>query len=337
MRWVPFELHTHTPHSDGTHSLLEMCRAAAQLGLEGIALTDHNTVSGLADAEAVSQETGITIIPGMEWTTFYGHMLTLGASYCEWRDLGPDDIHRGIDRVHEQGGIVGIAHPYSFGSPICTGCHWDYTISDWNQIDYMEVWHETMPSMKNHNVPAFKQWTELLNKGYRISATAGRDWHRSNPDDTLAAYTYIGLPETASPPALSDIIAAIRKGQLCLSMGPLLEVSLTLGLEQYGLGDEVALAVKDAGPDAELTVKITSSTQPERPWGAEEGSQLIIDSNLGELAKVSAIEYNRQPLLLTTAGLSWLRVRLVGTLSGALTTIACTNAIYFANEQQDEE
>lgn len=31
------------------------------------------TVLGLADAEAVSRQTGITIIPGMEWTTFHGN------------------------------------------------------------------------------------------------------------------------------------------------------------------------------------------------------------------------------------------------------------------------
>lgn len=337
MRWLPFELHTHTPHSDGTHSLLEMCRAAAELGLEGIALTDHNTVSGLADAEAVSRQTGIAIIPGMEWTTFYGHMLTLGAPYCEWRDLGPGDIHKGIARVHEQGGIVGIAHPYSFGSPICTGCHWDYTVSDWNQIDYMEVWHETMPSMKNHNAPAFRQWTELLNQGYRISATAGRDWHRSDPADPLAAYTYIGLPDAPLPHSLTDLIAAIRQGRLCLSMGPLLEVSLNLGADQYGLGSVVPLPVREAHPEAELTVKITGSPRPERPWGSEGGSLIIIDSNLGELAKVPAIEYDGLPIPLSTAGLRWLRVRLFGTINGILTTIACTNAVYFANEQQHEE
>jgi len=314
-----------------------MCRAAAELGLEGIALTDHNTVSGLADAEAVSRQTGITIIPGMEWTTFYGHMLTLGAPYCEWRDLGPHDIHKGIARVHEQGGIVGIAHPYSFGSPICTGCHWDYTVSDWDQIDYMEVWHETMPSMKNHNVPAFSQWTELLNQGYRISATAGRDWHRSDPDAPLAAYTYIGLPDASLPHSLTDIIAAIRQGRLCLSMGPLLEIRLNLGDGQYGLGNEVPLPIKQGHPEAELTVKITCSTQPERPWGAERGSLIIIDSNLGELAKVPALEYDGLPISLTTAGLRWLRARLFGTINGMLTTLACTNAVYFANEQPNEE
>lgn len=72
MRWLPFELHTHTPHSDGTHTLLEMCAKARELGLSGIALTDHNTTSGMADAASVTEETGIAIIPGLEWTTFTG-------------------------------------------------------------------------------------------------------------------------------------------------------------------------------------------------------------------------------------------------------------------------
>lgn len=337
MRWLPFELHTHTPHSDGTHTLREMCKTAAGLGLAGIALTDHNTVSGLDDADAVSRETGMMILPGMEWTTFYGHMLTLGAPYCEWRDLGLYDIHKGIARVHEQGGIVGIAHPYSFGSPICTGCHWDYTVSDWNQIDYMEVWHETMPGMKNHNVPAFRQWTELLNQGYRISATAGRDWHRSGPADQPGAYTYIGLPGGQEPPSPAAVIAAIRKGSMCLSMGPLLEVQLTRGEYEYGLGDAVPSVAGDTRPVAWLEVRIRRSTQPERPWGAEEGSLFIIESNLGELERLPAKEYDGKPIMLITTGLKWLRVRLFGTIDGVLTTVAFTNAIYFADGQQDDE
>lgn len=327
-QWIPFELHTHTLHSDGRHTLLEMCQMAARLGLRGIALTDHNTVSGLIDAEAVSQETGIAIIPGMEWTTFYGHMLTLGAPYCEWRDLGQGDIAKGIARVHEQGGIVGIAHPYSMGSPICTGCHWEYTIEDWEQVDYMEVWHETMPPIKNHNVPALRQWTDLLNQGYRISATSGRDWHHFGDHDPLAAYTYVGLEDTESPDSSEAVVKAIRQGRLCLSMGPILEVCLHVGGTSYRLGDEVPLQEVNNGASAQLSVTITRSSIPERPWGADEGSTLIVISNLGELARVSADGQTEWIEDLSLEGLRWLRVELFGPIHGLLATIAFTNPIY---------
>ncbi len=71
IRWIPAELHTHTFHSDGSQSLLELAQSAKEAGIETIALTDHNTQSGLIDREQVEASTGIRIIPGMEWTTFY--------------------------------------------------------------------------------------------------------------------------------------------------------------------------------------------------------------------------------------------------------------------------
>ncbi|WP_026263259.1 CehA/McbA family metallohydrolase [Paenibacillus sanguinis] len=332
-QWIPFELHTHTPHSDGRHTLLEMCQTAARLGLQGIALTDHNTVSGLIDAEAVSKETGIAIIPGMEWTTFYGHMLTLGAPYCEWRDLGQGDIAKGIARVHEQGGIVGIAHPYSMGSPICTGCHWEYTVEDWEQVDYMEVWHETMPPIKNHNAPALRQWTELLNQGYRISATSGRDWHHSGDHDALAAYTYVGLEDNESPGSSEAVVKAIGQGRLCLSMGPMLEVSLRVGGKSYRLGDEVPLHEANSDSPAHLSVTITRSSVPERPWGADEGCTLVINSNLGELARGSAAGRTEWTEDLSLKGLRWLRVELIGPIHGLLATLALTNPVYIEKPQ----
>lgn len=336
MKWIPFELHTHTPHSDGTHTLLEMCRAAAGLGLGGIALTDHNTVSGLLDAEEVSRETGVAIIPGMEWTTFYGHMLTLGAPYCEWRDLGQGDIAKGIARVHEAGGIVGIAHPFSLGSPICTGCHWEYAVNDWDGIDYMEVWHETMPPIKNHNGPAWRQWTGLLNQGYRVAATAGRDWHRSGERDDLAAYSYIGLHDSESHHSAKAVVDAIRNGRLCISMGPMLEVDLLHGSGHYSVGDMVppSQTVDRASQTidretAEIHVTISRSSLASRPWGGDEGCELLVMCNLGELQRVSAAGVEEWSAVLPIKGLKWLRVELYGPINGVLATIAFTNPIYF--------
>ncbi|MDQ0897976.1 CehA/McbA family metallohydrolase [Paenibacillus sp. V4I7] len=141
MPWIACELHSHTFHSDGKQTLMELAIGAKALGFECIALTDHNTMTGLNDKDAVEQETGISIISGMEWTTFYGHMVTLGLThFADWRPVGPDDIHKGIADVHRSGGIVGMAHPYRIGSPICTGCFWEFNIEDWNDMDYIEVW-----------------------------------------------------------------------------------------------------------------------------------------------------------------------------------------------------
>lgn len=194
LRWTPAELHTHTFHSDGSQSLQELAQAAKQAGIDVLALTDHNTQSGLIDRERIEASTGLRIIAGMEWTTFYGHMVTIGLQqYVDWRQVGQGDIEKGIHLVHEAGGIAGIAHPFRIGSPICTGCYWEYPIHDWSKVDYIEVWSTLMPFMKQDSQRAFALWTDLLNEGHRLAATSGRDWHRTLPDDAPAAITYIGL------------------------------------------------------------------------------------------------------------------------------------------------
>lgn len=62
MQWKPCELHTHTNHSDGQHTLMEMAKEAAKLGLSSLALTDHNTMSGLIDQEIVEAETEVSVV-----------------------------------------------------------------------------------------------------------------------------------------------------------------------------------------------------------------------------------------------------------------------------------
>ena len=47
MRWYPVELHTHTCHSDGSFTVEALVDAAARNGYRALALTDHNTSSGV--------------------------------------------------------------------------------------------------------------------------------------------------------------------------------------------------------------------------------------------------------------------------------------------------
>ena len=61
-----FDFHTHTHVSDGSLSPTELVRAAAANGVTGFALTDHDTVAGIAEAQAEANRLGIELIPGIE-------------------------------------------------------------------------------------------------------------------------------------------------------------------------------------------------------------------------------------------------------------------------------
>jgi predicted metal-dependent phosphoesterase TrpH len=65
------DLHTHTLHSDGALSPEELLKKAKAVGIRLISVTDHDSVSGLAEAERWAKELGIGFIPGIEITSSY--------------------------------------------------------------------------------------------------------------------------------------------------------------------------------------------------------------------------------------------------------------------------
>ncbi|MEN8152031.1 MAG: PHP domain-containing protein [Planctomycetota bacterium] len=60
------DLHTHSAESDGILRPSELVRRAAEAGLTALALTDHDTTAGLAEAAAAGREHGIEVVPGVE-------------------------------------------------------------------------------------------------------------------------------------------------------------------------------------------------------------------------------------------------------------------------------
>lgn len=68
------DLHIHTTASDGKHTPYEIVRKAAELGMKVIAICDHDTVNGIAEALAAAQAfPGLSVIPGVEISTDVPH------------------------------------------------------------------------------------------------------------------------------------------------------------------------------------------------------------------------------------------------------------------------
>jgi predicted metal-dependent phosphoesterase TrpH len=63
------DLHTHTNESDGTYTPAELIQAAVEVGLDAIAITDHDTFSGYELALPIAQERGFELIRGIEMST----------------------------------------------------------------------------------------------------------------------------------------------------------------------------------------------------------------------------------------------------------------------------
>ncbi|MDP1771681.1 MAG: PHP domain-containing protein [Methylobacter sp.] len=77
-----YDLHCHSTVSDGALSPTELVRRAHEQGVTSLALTDHDTVAGLSEAQAAADATGIQLIPGIELSTSWQnkcfHIVGLG-------------------------------------------------------------------------------------------------------------------------------------------------------------------------------------------------------------------------------------------------------------------
>jgi hypothetical protein len=83
-RWVPGDLHSHTEHSDGANSVAELAAYAREMGLQYLAVTDHNTISHHSEVAGLSSSR-LFLLPGEEVTTYYGHANVWGLR--DWTDL----------------------------------------------------------------------------------------------------------------------------------------------------------------------------------------------------------------------------------------------------------
>jgi hypothetical protein len=63
------DLHTHSTASDGTDSPAELVARAAGLGLQALALTDHDTLAGFEEARLAAARTGLELVRGLELST----------------------------------------------------------------------------------------------------------------------------------------------------------------------------------------------------------------------------------------------------------------------------
>ena len=113
-----YDLHAHTAEYSPCSAIAadELCRLAAALGIDGIALTEHDLwwpSDALADLR--SSHPGLSIFDGMERSCREGHFLVfLPEGSNPHGELPPETIHALSPWSRERGGFLIWAHPYRF-------------------------------------------------------------------------------------------------------------------------------------------------------------------------------------------------------------------------------
>lgn len=237
LNYYAIELHSHTNHSDGGFTTEELLGSAKDFGYVILTITDHNTVAPYKEWEKNRHWSGeLLVIPGIEWTTYFGHMLVIGSKQMvDWRKAERDAIDSRIRKIKDSGGIVGIAHPFSIGSPICTGCRWEFEVQDYDNVDFIELWNRVNPDESFRSRLAYEMWTDLLKKGHRISCSAGRDWHRAESEMDNTALMYIGLYELTE----DGVKESLGNGNFYITLGPRLQMQIEQNERLHHLGQEL--------------------------------------------------------------------------------------------------
>lgn len=230
--WLRGDLHCHTRYSDGDSWPSELLHAGAELGLDFLGVTDHNTVAHLAEYGPGGNGRPI-VIPGVEVTTYGGHWNAWGTDqWWEFRTPEAPSVEQAMLEAAEAGAFVSVNHPKPFGPA------WEYgTIRSMHAV---EVWNGPWARL---NSVALDFWEERLRLGQRLVAVGGSDLHvmrKHNPDPRHTQA--LGMPttwvEAGQGADAAAIIDAMRAGRTFVSVGP---AGPQLYLEPKGRGVEVSV------------------------------------------------------------------------------------------------
>ncbi|MFC1685108.1 PHP domain-containing protein [Pseudomonadota bacterium] len=183
---LTIDLHSHSTASDGTLSPRELLQHACRSGLETLALTDHDTIDGIAEAAAEAESIGLGFIPGVEvsvtWNKQVVHVVGLNVdpecpvlqkgllgqqAFRGWR---AEEMGRRLDKAGIPGAYEG-AKALSNGHLIGRTHFARFLVEHGHAKDVRKVFKHFLTSGKPGHVPG--QWASLDEAVAWIRAAGG--------------------------------------------------------------------------------------------------------------------------------------------------------------------
>ncbi len=247
------ELHCHSDASDGQYDIPTLCGMASKRGLDFLAVTNHNNY---AENLRLPSAAGLTLIPGVEWTHYKGHINFLGAKQpfgTTFVANSEREMLRIVADAKARGALISVNHPKDGNCP--------YLWQSDDAFDMLEIWNGLM---RPANSRAIAWWTALLCRGRRVPAVGGSDFHRSH--DVFRLGRPVNAVYAASRSAC-DILAAVAAGKSYVTSsmrGPRLSVRCegeTFGGTVRGGGaHSLSYRVEQAGRFARLRIVTDAGT-----------------------------------------------------------------------------
>ena len=188
------ELHAHSALShDGRDPVEALLQRAQAVGLDGLAVTDHDAIEASLEAEELAADYGLVGIPGMEVSSAAGHVLALGV-----RELVPAGLpfEETLDRIRAQDGVAVVPHPFQRSRH---GAHGDTVVDA--APDALEVYNaHTLTGLRNVQTRSFA-------RRHGLPGVGGSDAHSA---------PLVGQARTelcVEEPTTSGVLDAIRAGR----------------------------------------------------------------------------------------------------------------------------
>ncbi len=165
-------------------------RVARKAGLDGICISDHDTMEGYHEARRIRKPRDPLLIPACEVSTSRGHLLVLGVE-GRW-DKGVDP-HEVVDAVRSEGGVVSAPHPFYLSTISVSWLARDLGLA-------VEAFNAMASILLYPNLIARKFAIK-----YGLPMTAGSDAH---------SYEIIGLGRTVTEgETIDDFISDVDRGR----------------------------------------------------------------------------------------------------------------------------
>ena len=190
------ELHTHSQLSyDGRDPVDLLLGQAAAVGLDALAVTDHDAIEASLEMVEQAADYDLVGIPGTEVTSEAGHVLGLGVTERIQRNLPFGET---VDRIRDAGGIAVVPHPFQKSR---SGVGPNVSRAELASVDALEVYNSRLLTGRgNRRAREF-----ALEHG--LPMTAGSDAHIS--EMVGQAVTRIDARERS----VAGIVEAIREGR----------------------------------------------------------------------------------------------------------------------------